>query len=430
MSDREADLRPEVTPVNIVGDWTAQGPRYRVIIGGAIIDVATGSARRADVHILDGRISAIVPPGSGAPLADAVIACPGAFVMPGLIDTHAHVVLDASGDPLAAFLADPGRHRSVATANLHRALLAGVTTVRDLGAPIEMIEAIQGDRATDDPVATLTWAGPPLTRLGGHLHYFGGEVASEADLPGYFDRLMECGASTLKLVVTGGGLTPGTRPGLTEIDDRVASSAVSMARSLGLKVVAHCHATSGMRLAVALGVDVIEHASFLGEDGEVSFDPDLARDIRDRGIHIGPTIVAATRTADRFRASGNAHNPADSRAIGRLMSRRSNTARLIELGVPIVAGSDSGVTDTPAGSVVDEVIEYTQIGMTAADAIRTATSVAARIIGRTDIGEIRVGSVADVVILDRNPLARIEALREPRLIVARGDVVAAPATAR
>jgi imidazolonepropionase-like amidohydrolase len=415
--------------MSIAGDWTAQGPRYRVILDGFVIDVATGSARRSDIHIHDGRISAIVPPGSTAPTTGAVISCPGAYVMPGLIDTHAHVMLDASGDPLASFLAEPGRHWSLATANLRRALLAGVTTVRDLGSPVEIVEAVRGDRATDKPVATLTWAGPPLTRPGGHLHYFGGAVASEADLPGYFDRLMQCGASTLKLVVTGGGLTPGTRPGLTEIDDRVASAAVLMARSLGLRVVAHCHATSGMRLAVAVGVDVIEHASFLGVDGDVSFDPDLAREIRDRGIHIGPTIVAATRTADRFRASGNAHNPADSRAIGRLMSRRSNTARLIELGVPIVAGSDSGVTDTPAGSVVDEIIEYTQIGMTAADAIRTATSVAARVIGRTDIGEIRVGSIADVVIVDGDPLVTIEALRKPRLVVAGGDMVEAPATA-
>ena len=135
-----------------------------------------------------------------------------------------------------------------------------------------------------------------------------------------------------------------------------------------------------------------------------------------------PTLSGALRTAARYRVAG-AHNPDETDAIARLESRRLVTAELLALGVPILAGSDAGVTDTPHDSLHDDLAAFVDIGMSTIEAIRSATVNAAKRLGLPNRGTVAVGMRADLLVLDANPLENIAALRTPRSVIAAGRLL-------
>jgi imidazolonepropionase-like amidohydrolase len=286
--------------------------------------------------------------------------------MSGLVDAHVHLFLDAGETPRETYLA-AGPYERVATAlaNAERALEAGITTLIDLGAAVSDIEGYRAAAANHPRrLPRVVWAGPPITRRGGHCHFWGGEVASEAEVAAAIEARERAGAALVKVMVSGGGLTPGTDPATAEFPAPMLRLAVRLAHERWLPVAAHAHASSAMRLAVEAGVDRIEHASFLDRDGRARFDTGLAAEMAARGIAASPTAIGAVRTAERLRAGGALANPGDVHAIERLEARRAFIGRWLEAGVRIVPGSDAGVIDTPHDALIDELELYVAAGLT------------------------------------------------------------------
>ncbi|MBM4407942.1 MAG: amidohydrolase family protein [Chloroflexi bacterium] len=294
--------------------------------------------------------------------------------VPPLVDAHIHLFLDAGPSPRETYLRASGPERvETALANAERARAAGVTTLIDLGASFADIAGFREAAASHPrPLPRVVWAGPPITRRGGHCHFWGGEVASEADVAAAVEARIAIGAGVVKVMVSGGGLTPGTDPSVAEMPAPLLRLAVSLAHDAGLPVAAHCHATEAMRRAVDAGVDRIEHGSFLDADGRSRFDRGLALEMAARGIGVGATVISAVNTAERLRADGALANPGDVYAFERLEARRTNVARWLEAGVRLVPGSDAGVAGTHHDALLDELRCYVDAGLSTQEALRLA----------------------------------------------------------
>ncbi len=398
----------------------------------AIVDVIRGvTSAPSRVRIDGGRIAAIEDgerdsSGAGRYPDEGRIDGRGLFLAPGLIDAHVHLFLDGGARPREQYLAASDEER-VATAhvNARSALAAGVTTVCDLGAPAEPmweLQATERSGAIDAP--HIVSAGAPITRLGGHVHFFGGEVDSHRDVQTLVERQIDAGAGIVKLIASGGGMTPGTDPNRAELPLDWMRTAVETAHRRDIPVTAHCHATESIARAVNAGVDIIEHASFVDPSGVHRFDEPLATRLRDADIAVDPSAVGALRTAARHLADGQPENPADRQSVARLQARLTNVRDFRRIGVTIIGGTDGGATDTGFDAAVEEIGGYVTMGMTPAEALRTVTSEAAARLRLERVGVVAVGYRADLLVLDSDPLLDLAALRRPRMVLKDGRIAA------
>ena len=389
------------------------------IVGGRIVDVAGNRTGEPCSIVIDGGLIAAIRPV--APAEGEVLDATGRFVAPGLIDGHVHLAFDAGANPLGVVRrGDAAEIAALIRANARAALGAGVTTVRDLGAPLSAML----DARPPDPGPDVVFAGAAVTRPGGHLAALGGEVVDAGAARRLLERQIEAGALAIKVVISGGGLTPGTRPDRAELPPAIVRAAVEVGRAHGVPVAAHAHASAAIRRAIDAGVATIEHLSFLDPSGRPAFDPELARRMRDRGIAAVPTAVGALRTAERYRSAGPA-NEQDRHAVERLTFRGSLAGLLEAAGVEVIMGTDAGVIDTPFDSLHDELAVAVAGGMSPVAALRSATSGAARGLGLLDRGRVAVGLRADLLVVDRDPLLDLATLRQPGAIVANGRLVRA-----
>ena len=311
------------------------------------------------------------PATSGSSEIDAS----GCYVCPGLIDSHVHLFLDAGAQPGSTFLnASEEELLDTAAANLRLALSAGITTVRDCGGPAELVFRVQKAVERGDLLGPrVLAAGAPITRPKGHCHFFGIEVATPEEAARAVDKQACDGATFVKLIASGGGLTPRTRPEEADLSPEIMRATVRAAHANGLQVAAHCHAVESIVRALDAGVDTIEHASFTGPDGMPQFDKEIAARIRDKGIVVGPTVISGIRIAQAIRASANG-NGMSVNSVARLEARRDHLAKFCEAGVSLIAGTDCGVTNTPFNSLPDELDEYVCAGLSRVEALAAATS--------------------------------------------------------
>ena len=257
----------------------------------------------------------------------------------------------------------------------------------------------------------------------GHVHFMGGEVATVRELKDRIEWNLAHGAGFVKLMASGGGLTPGTVPHEADLTLEIMEAAVEMAHANGVQITAHCHATDSIKRGIQVGLDMIEHASFVETPGRYRYDDRLARSIYEADIIVSPTVYSALQTARRFRKTGAAHNPGDIAAIDRLEGRLTNMAYFRRLGMKIIGGTDCGATNTPFNSLVDELISYTQAGFTRAEALRSVTDLGACYLNLSKSGQIQPEYCADFTVLEGNPLENLEALRNPLKVFKSGRLV-------
>lgn len=394
-----------------------------LIVNATVIDVDAGCARSGmNILVREGRIDSV----SGTPPAHRgrVLDAGGAYACPGLIDGHVHLFLDAGLAPRLSFVnASDETKLQTAARNARLAVSAGITTVRDCGGPAELVfrfqEMVRSGRAQGPRILA---AGSPLTRPRGHCHFFGIEVTTRAQVRNAVDRQVRQGGALVKLVASGGGLTPGTRPSEADLPLELMREAVRAARANGVPVAAHCHAVGSIVRALDAGVNTIEHASFVRPQGGPEFDPEIAARIRDEGVAVSPTAISGVRIAQTIRESGP-QNGHDRDAVIRLEACRRHTALFCEAGVRIVAGTDCGVGNTPFDSLVDELMEYENAGMSAAAALGSATVDSARYLNQPLLGRVAAGYFADLVLLSGNPFASLDHLRNPLLVMKEGEIV-------
>lgn len=387
-----------------------------------IVDVAAGACTGpCHVRIENGTIADITGrlPQNAAVLLDGK----GGWLAPGLIDGHVHLFLAADAQPVATFLASSDEEKlAIATRNAEIAIRAGITTIRDCGGPSALVRAFLCGPARGDASPHLISSGAPLTRPHGHCHFMGGSVASVDEVRAALEQSFADGNEFVKIMASGGGLTPGTRPADADFPYELMSEAVQVAHANGKTVAAHCHATESIRRAVRAGVDIIEHASFVDAHGQHHLIHSLCEEIRDQGMAICPTLAGALRSAETFIKNGPA-NALDVDAVARLRGRLKNAEQFYRLGLKLVAGTDCGITQTPFDSLVDELLAHLEAGMSTGEALRSATCDSAKILHLGKVGEVRIGYRADLILLARDPLNDLNALRAPASVLKSGNVV-------
>jgi len=366
------------------------------------------------VLVEDGVLTA-VESGIEPPQHAEVLDLGAVTLLPGLIDAHVHLGFDAGPRPVARMLADDDttlilRMRHAAT----RALAAGITTVRDLGdrrylggVLREWFRAGVVERGPE-----ILTAGPPITVTGGHCHFMGGEADGELEVRRAVRAHVKNGVDVIKVMATGGHLTPGTNPQLPQYTVAELAAAVDEAHRLGRKLTAHAHGPAGIAVAVEAGVDGLEHCSFRVEGGRHA-DPRLVERIAEQQIAVCPTVGMAPGAMARPETAGLAE------------SFVPILERMHRAGVRLVAGTDAGVAPSKPHDVLPYGIRVlAQAGLTNAEALRAATSVAAEACAVADRkGTLTAGKDADILAVGGDPLADLGALLDVRAVFRAGQRV-------
>jgi imidazolonepropionase-like amidohydrolase len=386
-----------------------------VITNCAIVDVRAGNVRERQTIVVDAeQISAITPADRPIDGPSQVIDGSGCYATPGLIDMHAHACC-ASDEPAET----PAAHEPTlmgirAVRNLQLAARSGITTVRDLGgghgAPFAVKAAwLRGEFIGARPLV----AGPMVTAVGGHGaedgSTLGVEVTGVDEMRRTVRRLVSHGADVIK-VVTGGAVAR------TELTLDELRAAVDEAHWCGVPVASHANLSlRGIRNSIAAGCDSVEHCCV----------PDRAalEAMAATGIAMCPTITVLAHVRSDPDAYGGPTGALPMGVNQAWETHQRNVRLARELGVRIIAGSDAGMPGVPFDSLLDELAWLVRCGSSPAQALAAATVDAAAVLGRNDLGEIRVGGTADLVLLNRDPIADIGALVDRRAVVIAGRLV-------
>jgi len=331
----------------------------------------------------------------------------GRTLTPGLIDCHVHLAMDGSADFAGEAAAmTPMLAAIKGTMNLRRQLAAGVTSIRDLGGPAscELAKAVD---AGVTPGPRVIAAGHALTITGGHGHNvaFAREVDGADGVRKAVREEIRAGAKAIKVVATGGVLTPGIGATFTAFTPEEIGAAVDEAHKWGRRVAAHAIGAPGILGAVKAGVDSVEHCNQLTAE--------TAREMVARGTFRGPTLCAVRGIVDHPEAV-----PAYAVEKGREVhdDSRRGLRRALRAGVRHVVSTDSGTPFNPHGSAGREVGYLVEWGMPALQAMIAVTANGAELLGLADVGHVRPGFLADLALWDANPLEDPAVLVKPRAV--------------
>ena len=328
----------------------------------------------------------------------------GKTVMPGMIDCHVHL---AMMPVLDAFALMAGENESViaakACAQCLEFLKYGITTIRNMGTKYDT------DIHIRDMIRSGTLKGPRILAsgliiaiTGGHGHGIALESDSVDEALKSARKQIKKGAEILKLMATGGVLTPGSVVGAQQLSLEQMKAVAEEARRTGRITGAHCIGYEGTEAAILAGVDSIEHGYMLDER--------LLELMAERATYFCPTVVASRVIAtseDPHPTAVGLREKIAPIADGHLVALR----KAVEAGVKIAAGTDCGTPWNPVSRLVDELKYYIEAGMTHMQALVSATSTGAELLGIDKItGSLEKGKMADLVLIDGNPLKDIHAL--------------------
>jgi imidazolonepropionase-like amidohydrolase len=389
-----------------------------VILRGATLIDGSGAppVRDRAVVVDERRIAAIVP--DRGPHAEVVLDLGGLTLLPGLINCHVHLCLSGEADPSRTLTEETYAATVVsAVVRARRTVEAGVTTVRDLGgreyAELAVRDAI---RAGVIPGPRVLCAGRAVCITGGHGWRLLGRQADGADdLRRAVREQLRAGADVIKLVATGGVMTPGVDPRAAQLTLDELRAGVDEAHRARRRAAAHAMADEGIAWCLDAGIDTIEHGVFLTEA--------LATRMATQGTALVPTLVAPHAIVEGGLAAGIPEF-AVKKSLA-LRERHLEAFRLaLRAGVAIAAGTDAGTPLNLHGSIVPELALMVGAGMDPLQALRSATSEAARVLGiETDTGSIAPGLAADLIAVEGDPATDLKALDAVRLVIADGRTV-------
>lgn len=381
-----------------------------------------GVLEDAAVLVEDGLIGWVGRAGEVPRAAQENVDLGDVTLLPGLIDTHVHLVWSASAEPHELVERES---RAVTTLRCARncalQLRAGVTTVRDVGATdaisVDISHAVELGVL---PGPRVVAAGRAVAMTGGHGWFLG----READGPDAVRRAvreeMKAGATCIKLMASGGVYGHAEEPGSPQLTVEEMRAGVEEAHKAGRKVAAHAYSVSAINNALQAGVDSIEHGSFL--------DRETAEKMRDRGVFLVPTMSVYAAMSTKGPELGAPQYV--TRKTAEVLDASREAFRLaLETGVPVAAGTDCGAPGHPHGTLVDEIRLMARSGADPMRAIRAGTADAADLLGLADeIGTLEPGKHADLLAVGGDPSHDIEALLDVRLVLRDGSPVYEPSS--
>ena len=346
-------------------------------------------------------------------------------LLPGLIDAHTHLVTDSGVsalDRVAGYSAE--EIEEVISRALRDQLLAGVTTVRDLG-DRRFCVLDRRDRQLSGPVTepTIVASGPPLTSKDGHCHYMGGEVSGADEIIGAVAERVERGVDIIKVMASGGVNTPGSDAMLTQFTTAELQLIVDRAHAAGVAVTAHAHGTPAVEQAVAVGVDGIEHCSCVTDRGFGQVSEETVSALARSRIAVCPTIGVDAQLMQapppRIKAMMDRMGMT---AEQMLQARWDFVGRLHQAGVRLVSGVDSGIGPAKRHGVLPHAVcELVTAGLSVTEALATATSGAAEACGvSARKGRLAPGYDADLLVVDGDLETDVTALHSLRSVLLRG----------
>jgi imidazolonepropionase-like amidohydrolase len=403
----------------------ASGAHAAVVTVAAarVLEVETGRTLRDQVVRIDDGV--IVAVSARAPGEIVTHDLGDVTLLPGLIDAHTHLV---GGEELTPFqsLTETGPRAAIeGVANARKTLLAGFTTVRDLGS------RDFADVALRDSIATGSVQGPrmlvavrSLSSTGGHgdfndlpddikVERYSAIADGAEEIRHKVRENVKYGADWIKLLATGGTMSAGTDPTMADYTEEEMRAAVAAARDKKRDVAVHAHGTEGIKRAIRAGVRSIEHASML--------DDEAIRLARENGTYLVPNPISNQYMLDRGAAGG--YQPYQLEKAERVLAfKMESLRRAIKAGLNIAYGTDSGVQ--PHGANARQFAIFVDAGMTPIQAVQSATTVNAQLLrmeGR--IGTLRSGACADLVAVKGNPLDDVRVLEAPVWVMKGGQVV-------
>jgi imidazolonepropionase-like amidohydrolase len=399
---------------------------------GRLFDSTSDSYRENIVIVVEGdRIKAVQPATEAHIPGDAkVIDLSKATVLPGLIDCHTHLGARADRyDPINRFKTTPYTQAFSAEKNARTTLLAGFTSVRDVGSgpfmAVDLRNSINEGYIVGPRVVA---SGPGISITGGHgdLNNYSPETRVTlfpeerdyqiADGPDQVRHVVRAqvkyGVDVIKILATGGVLSKGDSPGAPQFTYAELKVAADEAHMAGRKIAAHAHGTQGIKNSILAGIDSIEHAS-LADDEDIRLAKEhgtyFDRDIYNDDYLLGKAIEFGLPE----------ENVEKEKLVGRL--QRETFQKAVQAGVKMAFGTDAGVY--PHGDNARQFATMVRFGMTPAQAIRTATQNSADLIGRSkDVGTIEAGKYADIIAVSGDPLQDVTVLQSVGFVMKGGIV--------
>ena len=384
-----------------------------------LIDGLGGEPRANWAVAIEGERIAWTGPSAQAPAFDAnrVIDGNGHSLLPGMINCHVHLCNDGSADLFGQVLNDSipiATIRSVINARL--TLAAGITTVRDCGAASQI--AIEIAKAVDRGLIEgprVRAAGRVVTMTGGHGHFIGREADGPDEVRKAVRAEIKGGANFIKVMATGGVLTPGVDPTQTTFQLDELQAAVEEAHKSGRPAASHAIGNGGIKNALKAGIDSVEHGFYLDDEAV-----NLA--LKNETFLV-PTLIAVDQIVNNG-AQGGIPDWVVKKAQGESGHHRESFVMAVKSGVRIAAGTDAGTPFNPHGDLPLELAKMVEFGLPPMLALVAATSNAARLLRMDDqIGSVEKGKVADLILVPGDPLKDIGAMRRPAFVMKSGRVV-------
>ena len=384
-----------------------------------LIDGLGGEPHHDWAVAVEGERIAWIGPSAQAPAFDPhdVVDGKGHSLLPGMINSHVHLCNDGSADLFGQVLNDSipiATIRSVLNARL--TLAAGITTVRDCGAASQI--AIEIAKAVDRGLIEgprVRAAGRVVTMTGGHGHFIGREADGPDEVRKAVRAEIKGGANFIKVMATGGVLTPGVDPSQTAFQLDELQAAVEEAHKAGRPAASHAIGNGGIKNALRAGIDSIEHGFYLDDEAV-----NLA--LKNETFLV-PTLIAVDQIVNNG-AKGGIADWVVKKAEGESGHHRESFVLAVKSGMRIAAGTDAGTPFNPHGDLPLELAKMVEFGLSPMLALVAATSNAARLLRMDDqIGSVEKGKVADLILVPGDPLKDIGAMRRPAFVMKSGRVV-------
>ena len=361
----------------------------------------------SSIRIRDGKIVELGAESDGSNSIDMG----GVYVIPGLIDAHVHMCLDPKvQDPFAHGKLERELLIEQMIERSQLMLAAGITTARDLGGG-RWIELSVRDMINAGEVegCRLVCAGQPITSVKGHCHFWGGEAEGVEEALTVLERQHARGVDLIKVMATGGSITPDSAPKDSQFSASILKSIVDRANELEYRVAAHCHGTEGIRDAAEAGVTTIEHCSWVGEEGwGKAYDPEAVEKIVANDVWVSPTVNAGWK-----------------RYIGTKQfegKMKENYSKMKQAGVRLIASTDAGIPGVIHHHLPLAIPVFAHFAeLSPVQALKTATSDCAEAIGLGDhVGQLKAGFSADMAFYENNPCENLDALATPVSVMSKG----------